>query len=738
MPDICSIYIVMVDREILSNYQKITDLLSVKRLKEALDELHPMVAHSGRGEWIDEKDELDTTYKYMLKYTLDGVEDPDRPKVYRKLSARIYRLNDRVKEALLTRDSAGYLHLQKRIFRDEQSAFGSQPVSSILPELSVLRSKDVEAYNKKLSFIFRWLWLSDELKDNEINLVADIIDSEDLLIEEKATLVAALNMSLWRYFDPRKFTLLFDLYEKSVDQISYRALFGLLIAFYQYDTRLLLHPDIRSRFLLYDEDPGFKRLVEEVVIQLIRSKDTENLTKRMQEEILPEMMKLTPQLKKKLDLDKLLKESLGEDQNPEWEELLSDSPELQGKMEELTELQMEGSDVFMSSFSMLKHFPFFSHMANWFYPFSSEHPEIQKLKLENKEDWFKKFLEAISDSTYMCNSDKFSFCYGILSMPDDMKKFLSDGLKAESEQIGEILKDEELLDTSKKARKVIRQYAQDLYRFYKIFPKKDAFSDFYSWKLDFYNKSFFKDLFVNDDSILLTLAAFYFQKKYYAEAAEIYNVIAESGQGTADVFQKIGYCYQRQQDYKGALDAYLRADLLVPENKWNLKKLGQCYRHLNEPEQALSYFRQAEHLDPEDLHTEVSIGHCLLEMELFDDALKSYFKVEYLDPDNQKVWRPIAWCSFVAGKFDQARKYYNKLIDHKPNQFDYMNIGHLEWCEGNRQEAINYYMLSISKKEISLSQFLESFLEDERFLVGFGVDKEEIPIMLDHLRYSLE
>lgn len=730
----------MIEREILSNYQKISDLLSANRLKEALDELNPLVIDAGLGEFMNEKEELNTTYKYMLQYTVEGVQDPERQKVYQKLVARIYRLTDRVKEALLTHDSVSYQHVQKRIFRDELVGWGGQQASHGLNDLVRLRGGEAREYNKQLSFLFRLLWLSDEFAENERTLVNDIIDHEYMLLEEKVTIVSALNLSLWRFFDPKKFSLLFDLFENQDDQIRYRALVGLLIAFYKYDNRLKVYPDIRNRFLLYDEGPDFKKLVEEVVIQLIRSKDTEKLTKRMQEEILPEMMKLTPHLKKKLDLDKLLKESLGEeDKNPEWEEILGDSPELLGKMEELTELQMEGSDVFMGSFSMLKHFPFFNHMANWFFPFTGEHPEIRKLSKENQEDWFVKFMEAISDSAFMCNSDKYSFCYGIQSMPDDMKKFLSDGLKAESDQIREILKDEELLNTTKKAGKIIRQYTQDLYRFFKLFPDKKAFDDLYCWPLDFHNKSFFKDLFINDESILNTMATFYFEKKYYPEAAQVYQVLADGQDcSSPQVLQKMGYCHQKQGDYQKALDLYLKADLMLQENKWNLKKIGLCYRYLDQPEKALPYFRQAEHLDPDDLHTEVSMGHCLLEMEEFDEALKSYFKVEYLDPSNHKVWRPIAWCSFVLKKFDQARKYYEKLLEENPNQFDLMNLGHLEWCEGNRKAAVDRYKESIRRKETSFDQFMESFEEDKKYLIGYGVDPAEIPIMMDHLRYSLE
>lgn len=728
----------MNEREILSSYQKISDLLAVNRLKESLDALHSLVVETGFGEWIEEKEELDTTYKYMLRYTIEGIRDPERQKVYQKLVSRVYRLSDRVKEALLTRDSVGYLHVQKRIFRDELIDWGTQPASDLLPEMIRFHGASPSDYNKRLSFLFRMIWLTDEFAENERNLIDDFLVEPGIYDEEKATMVSALNLSLWRYFDPKKFILLFDLFENEDDQIRYRALVGLVIAFYKYDLRLRFLPEIRNRFLLLDEQPDFKNLVEEVVIQLIRSKDTDKLTKRMQEEILPEMMKLTPQLKKKLDLDKLLKESLGEDQNPEWEEILSDSPELQGKMEELTELQMEGSDVFMSSFSMLKHFPFFTNMANWFFPFTGEHPDIQKLTRENTEAWFKKFMEAISDSAFMCNSDKYSFCYGIQSMPDDMKKFLSDGLKAESEQIGEILKDEELLDQHKKARKVIRQYAQDLYRFYKLFPNRSAFEDVYAWPLDFHNKSFFTDLYVNDDGVLTTLATFYFHKKYYPEAAQVYQILVDKQAGSADVIQKLGYCFQKQGDYEEALSHYLKADLLLPDHIWNLKKIGLCYRYLDQPEKALPYFRQAEYLDPDDLHTEVSIGHCLLETEAFEDALKSYFKVEYLDPTNHKVWRPIAWCSFVLGKFDQARKYYEKLLAETPSPFDLMNLGHLEWCQGNRLAAVERYKESIRRKETSLDSFMESFHEDEKYLIGFGVEVGEIPILLDHLRYTLE
>jgi tetratricopeptide (TPR) repeat protein len=102
------------------------------------------------------------------------------------------------------------------------------------------------------------------------------------------------------------------------------------------------------------------------------------------------------------------------------------------------------------------------------------------------------------------------------------------------------------------------------------------------------------------------------------------------------------------------------------------------------------------------------------------------------------VWRPIAWCSFVLGKFDQSKKYYNKLLERSNNPFDLMNLGHVEWCLGNRKTALEHYRKSIVAAEMGMEEFLDSFEEDIRHLVDHGVNPDDVPIVLDHLRYLLE
>jgi len=68
-------------------------------------------------------------------------------------------------------------------------------------------------------------------------------------------------------------------------------------------------------------------------------------------------MKISPLIKDKMDAENLLKSDEWEEENPEWQEIL-DKSGISDKLQELSELQLEGADVYMSTFSMLKNFPF--------------------------------------------------------------------------------------------------------------------------------------------------------------------------------------------------------------------------------------------------------------------------------------------------------------------------------------------------------------------------------------------
>ncbi|WP_346860076.1 tetratricopeptide repeat protein [uncultured Draconibacterium sp.] len=740
----------MTEKEIKIQYNTICQNLAERKLKPAFDQLEKLILSSGLLIYLDEWRNLEQTYSYMLKYTVEGIQDPERQKVYQKLIVSVFELVDKIYDEIRMKLSSSLEYEKKRGFAaikvqletllsEVEDFYLQEELVMLVDDEDVHQSaKRLDAYThqQKVVSLFYHLWFQNKLSQAEVNLVKVFLKSELISTAYKSLIVSSLILSLLRYFDKTKFAMLFEAYELDDSEINQRAIVGLLVAFYKYDPRLPFYPSITARLKMLNEKPEFKKNIEQVIVQLIRSKETEKIQKKITDEIIPEMIKISPTLKDKINLDSLMDDSLGEDKNPEWEKIFEDSPGLMNKMEEFSEMQMEGADVFMSSFSMLKMFPFFSEFSNWFMPFFSANPEITQ-SIDMSDEVNSRFIDAIDVAPVLCNSDKYSFCFSIQNLPAENREFMAEGMKAEMAQFEELLRDEEITDPGKKAGFVSNQFIQDLYRFYKLHPRRNDFENIFDWRFDFHNKMSLGEILKEDLSILRNIAEYYFNKNYFEEAAEVFDYILNI-EKSAELYQKLGFCFQKQGNFQAALEAYKNAELFDLNRKWNLNKIALCYRNLKQPQKALEYYREVEQLDEENLNVQLNIGHCLLELDQFDEALKCYFKVEYLAPGNKKVWKPIAWCSFVAGRKEQAEKYFQKLVDDNPNKHDLMNMGHVQWSLGKRKEALDYYKQSITQTEFTEKEFFEVFNEDLHHLIKQGIEKEDVPIMLDQLRYFVD
>ncbi|WP_462317967.1 tetratricopeptide repeat protein [Marinilabilia sp.] len=725
--------------------EKVYRLLATKRVKESLDVLSELVKETHDSDLIDGLYNMEMTYKSLLRYTVEGFTDPERQKVYNHLLLDIYKTADRIVDELRTRGGQGWLFDARRYLNsmsDEEKTGLMETYLREADQYMVSYTVDPDIHlpyelEKAQDRLFEVIAALPDFQKNREEEVKNIFFGEDFFWPWQSVMVSALTLNLLTSFREENLHLLFDLCEHSNNQVKFRAFTGLIFVLHKYDKRLPLLAGVGERISNLNKIFS-SSMIQTILIQIIRTRETEKLTRKMNEEILPEVARIQPNLRKKLDLDNLLGDTFSEDKNPDWENIFSDSPELMDKLEELSRLQMEGADLFMSTFKMLKHFPFFNDIHHWFLPFFYPNPIVNEA-LKNEEGPLKSddLLSSMAESGILCNSDKYSLVMSIPQMPGMQKDMMGKMFGAELEAMKEVQNSDELVEPGKKDLYISNQYIQDLYRFFKVHPQKESFDDPFNWNLDFYNKWFLSRL-TPDENISLKLAGYLFEKNYFEEAAKVF--VNEAGKEMPDlqILQKLAYCYQQEGDYESALKYYLQADLYGDSQAWNLKKIALCYRYLKNPEKALEYYKQAEHLKPDDLHTQVSIGHCLLELKEFDEALKYYFKVEYLAPDNHKVWRPIAWCSFVEGKFEQALKYGEKTIDENPTHHDFMNMGHICWCMGKRKEALDWYSKSIHHQDSSLKEFISAFIEDRTILLKHGVVAADMPIMLDQLRYYLE
>jgi tetratricopeptide (TPR) repeat protein len=312
-----------------------------------------------------------------------------------------------------------------------------------------------------------------------------------------------------------------------------------------------------------------------------------------------------------------------------------------------------------------------------------------------------------------------------------------DFFSAELENLNEMTAEDNLMNVQSKDKFIFTQYIQDLYRFYKLHPLKHEFTDIFDLKADIH-KTWFLNNLIDDTAIMRNIAEFYFEKDHYQQAFEIYSLLNKKDDNSYEIYEKMGYCSQRSGQYEQALEYYRKAELFDTPGPWLLKKIGLCYRNLKRYDQAIKYYEQVLLSEPENLNIQTLIGQCYLEMGEYEKALDRFYRVELLSSSRIRSLRPIAWISFILGKFDTALKYYQEIIDKEPNRFDYMNLGHVEWCLGNKLKAIELYKTSIKQKDNTFELFMAGFREDQNHLMRHGINQDEIHLMLDYLKYSLD
>ncbi len=729
-----------------NNYKNLAEksylLLEQKKLKAALDNIGKLISELQDWTFNEELNALHETYGNLLRYFEEGIKDPSRDMIYNQLRLAAYELTDRVYIALQTKKSPLYYFERKRSFSiaEKSSLAGllanikdiseKMALNAVLePHNEVAKQLEREMEYNAIR-LFNHVWLSGKFSSDETSVISDIFDHKLLPESICCLIITALTLHLQIVWDEEKLLLLLDAYKNENEEIRQRTLTGILLTLRQYDRRLPLYPAIDQRLQHLNEDPVFKKNIRNILQQFILSKDTEKITRKINEEILPEMMKINPILSKKIKLEDLMSGEGLNDKNPEWQHFIEEAG-LNDKLQEFSELQMEGADVMHSSFSHLKTHPFFSELSNWFLLFNTQHSVFHA---DFKDQTTLNLLDTIGSSSFLCNSDKFSLYLSIAQMPDTYRQIVANQFSSEATAMSEIQKSD-LPNPDKKAIDIANQYIRDLYRFYKLFPRKRELVDIFDITPDFFQATSIARL-IADKTSLQTIGEYYFTKGYYQQAAAIFDQLMEFSQPDVELFQKKGYCLQMTGDLLGALDTYLNAELLNSSNKWTINKLAYCYRMLKKPEDALIYYRKLEQIQPDNLSVQLNIGHCYLELKNYSEALKYYFKVEYLDKDGFKAWRPIAWCSFLTGKYEQANDYFEKIIvAGKAGSADFLNSGHTQWAMGHIQQAIALYTQSIRYPESNFQHFEEAFHNDEPDLLRAGINTQDIPLLLDRLRY---
>jgi tetratricopeptide (TPR) repeat protein len=734
----------MNSQDVIQTHERICTLIISNRIFEAITAIENFITYSKLTSKLDELSNQKRIYIEMLNYTVENIVDAQKGLIHTNIKRSLLEIADSTLQYALSNIGLHIFQMNKEL-KIEATGFSEQTIY-ILDELAfneeletILAGQNYTKtsstnidYEQIIQKCFHIAWLSEHLIDVDIQLFNKILNSNRFTDENRCQIVSGLSLGLQRLFDKEKFKLLFNYFHSSEQMVTQRALVGLVIAFVIYDKRLSLYPEIQS-FLNKTIKETPKELLKHVILQILNACDTENISKKFREEILPEVKKIESKLKDKFNVDAVLSDDLDSEKNPDWESLIQDSPDLMNKLQEFTDLQMQGSDVLMGTFSMLKHFDFFKKEENWFLPFT-EGTTANGYIMKNKEN---DLLSAnLAYSPFMCNSDKFSLLLNLQYMQESQKKTILDYLNAEVDQLKELVKDKELNDSLFNNKLIITHTIQDLYRFVKLFPFHTEIPDIFlnDWNM-FENKTLKN--FITETDCQKDIAQFFLNRDIYFLALPIYENMAANEPDNPIYYEKIGFCFEQIKNFNKAIEYYKKAELFDINHNWINKRIGWCFRQLKDFESALNYYIEAEKSDPDSNVVQNQIGYCLLELNQYQKALDCFYKVYYKNTGNKKILRPLAWCCLNAGKIEEAELFYLQIIENNPTHNDYFNLGHIFWAKGNIDQAIPYYQKSIKLLADGFNRFLRSYEEDKKLLINLGISLLDIEILPDILRNQI-
>lgn len=713
-------------------------LLQSKRLKEAFVQLEVFLSQGPDWGIQNRLDELKISYSYMLQYMEQGVADPSRGTLYQKLLRNAWELTDQVKLHLLDSISSKKYHQIRRQWSTDITRRSDLQQQIVVLEsfgddfvLSDLWSKEekrkmLNRHESVLAEAFRLIWANSAWSAEESATADRMLQSDLIRVNDLALLVSAVTLSLVSCFDNRKALWLLEAYGHVEAQISQRALVGFVWISILHADRITFYPEIGYKLEALNEMVDVSGDLLRVYTQLLLSQETEKIDREMREEIIPELMKNIP-------VESELDEGDEEGEKLDWQKTLESS--LNDKIMKMNELQEEGADVYMSSFSFLKNDLFFNEIHHWFYSFDKLHLSVEDLSQERSDDQAP-LMDLILDSFFLCNSDKYSMYFTLLHVPESNRQqifneFTKENISKENLDFVRLSFEREAL----KKGVFSNQYIHDLYRFLKLNRYRSEFKDIFKERINLHRLPHLKP-YLENEKTFKSVADFCFRKERWEEAVELFKEHIEWAKSrqalSAESYQKLGYGLQKLKNYAAAVDAYQKADLLAPDHLWTNRHLATCYRLMRHYESALGYYKKVEAVRPGHKQVLYHIGHCLIKLARYDEALSYFFKLHFMDESFLKAWRGIAWSSFMLSKNEQALTFYERLMVANPLATDYLSAGHAAWAMNELEKAISYYRKALEIAS-DKSEFLKLFYQDEAILIQKGVSKEDIPLVLELL-----
>lgn len=685
----------------------------------AIAEMENLLAAWPQVHTAQKLDAIKDEYSQLCTDWQDNMDVPVYKEIYQKLLQRVFVLyaNLALYDKISNTQNLAAIHAEVRSqkaklsigqMRQELESFVADTAMLSLEQPHVREQKSRQLYaehQNRINNLFNFLlttnsWPASVGQDIEELLLSPAVDTNDQQI-----LVSAITLSLLIQFDIVKFKTMIRVYRHGTDEaVRQRALVGWVLGMDEQWNKV--YPEQRQMIEELLQSDTICRELTELQMQMVYCMGTERDATKIQQEIIPDILKnkplhIKPEALEEEDIEEMIHPEEFDDKMQKMEESF-------GRM---VDMQKQGSDVFFSGFSQMKRFDFFRDMSNWFVPFFIDHPQLQSFKAACDKH---PFLRQIVANGEFCNSDKYSMALGfekfVHAMPAEVLKTMDQG------DVPLDMLNQGIKPTAERLR---RSYLMDLYRFFRLYSYRSEYRNPFHVTDDhemgeclFMDREVFRDTKIEplkDDVVQLLR-----RRKMAESSRRLLDSYAESHRGLQYYLWIGDYekAYECDSNNERAEAGYARqlfgnADYEKAEQLYD-RLIAQC---------------------PEKMGYMLNKSVCLLYQKRYEESLQLLYRLNYEHPDDAAVMRILAWTLVCDHREQQADTFYQRLIKMEMMQADdYLNHGYCLWLQRKVKDAVDSFRkhLSLIDKKIYDVDYFDRQMLGER-----GIDPTEIQFMLD-------
>lgn len=689
-------------------------------LGKLLSEISELVNANLQLGFSDRYESIVQEYVYMLDFMSNGYKDDKREELYHGMFLKTSMLKDDILQAI---------NIAKEPFLDKLSTKVKDTDNSTATLIEKLCS-DVDMGEKIdiLSAAFNAILLSQHWKEQDTRLWLAYLMQADSNINDACTIVSAIMLACNQWFDIEKLKTLVYVYQMTdKEALRQRALVG-WVTCVNLGKNTYREQQLALLSSLAEDDEKVGRDVIQLFMQMVICSHTEEDTDKLEKELMPKINKgqafqisIENGEAKANNLEDFLEQSQSEEAIEEMEEGLKT----------VRDMQESGSDLFFKGFRMMKRFPFFYRLSNWFMPFTDAHPEIQDALAKIGK---MKFIDRVFADGPFCDSDKYSFAFAIMhvvdTLPEQVRKMMENGDLA---PIGTL--DEN--DNSRYTDKFIRRtYLQDLYRFFKLFPQY-KFNDIFTEERAAYGIIPYLGDYARQHAD--ELASFLMRRGEYAHVQDVLEQLQPSHVKSI----LCGAWNYKMGNYAEAYTHYRQAITLNPDNDKAQLGLARSALRLGKYNEAAAAYDILKTNKPDNISYALNYIMAEASSGKAEDMVNEAYRLDFEHADDIHVKRVLAWVLLLAKRPQQASDILQGIADGQygtPQSPDVLNLSYAMWVTGNIREAteqMTKYVDMADKKmniDARIQQLHDSVMQDMELLKLYGISTTAVCIMIDSVR----